>query len=372
MRVDVVVIGAGAAGSSSAWQLARRGHSVALLERFPRGHAWGSSHGATRIFRVSYREPIYSALAGRAIPLWRELEEAAGVPLLEQTGQLDHGLPRAIDEIEANLDAGGWAFARMSPDEAHERWPGMVFDAAVVYSPDGGRIFADLTVDSLITLTEQLGGQVRFGSPVLDIAPDGDGVRVSTRDETFEADTVVVSVGAWLTTLPGLDDFGVRLPSLRVTAQQPAHFAIRPGFSFPSYVHHVDSDSTNHTFAYGAYGLESPGEGVKVGLDTDLLVAELDARSLDISERYLAEAASYAEQWLPGADTAQGSAVSCLFTMTDESHFIIDRRGPIVVASPCSGHGFKFTPLIGSIVADLATGVGHGIDAWRLPAAAAR
>jgi len=106
MDADVIVIGAGAAGASTAWHLARRGREVALFERFSRGHAWGSSHGTTRIFRVAYREPLYSRLAAQALPLWRELEGESGATLLEQTGQLDHGFPTAIDEIEATLRAG--------------------------------------------------------------------------------------------------------------------------------------------------------------------------------------------------------------------------------------------------------------------------
>ena len=114
------------------------------------GHAHGSSHGSTRIFRVAYREVLYSRLAAASIPLWHELEAESGETLLEQTGQLDHGDVGAIHEIESTLRAGGWAFDRLSPEQAGERWPGMVFDQAVVYSPDGGRVFADRTLDALI------------------------------------------------------------------------------------------------------------------------------------------------------------------------------------------------------------------------------
>lgn len=368
MDADVVVIGGGAAGSSTAWQLARRGRDVVLLERFGRGHAWGSSHGSTRIFRVAYRDPLYSRLATQAIPLWRELEDAAGATLLEQTGQLDHGFAPAIDEIEQTLIAGGWEFDRMDPVAAQERWPGMVFDEAVIYSPDGGRIFADRAVEAMLRLAEQQGAQLRFEDPALAIEPEGDGVRVVTSTGEVTARAAVVSAGAWLPQLAGLDRFAITLPRLQVTAQAPVHFAIRPGYSFPSFVHHEGSDAVDHTFAYGAYGLESPGEGVKVGLDTMDVVDDIGARTLDVPSDAVERAARYAERWLPGADTSIAAAVSCLFTMTDDSHFILDRRGPVVVMSPCSGHGFKFAPVLGSIAADVVDGAPTWAPEWRLPA----
>lgn len=368
MDADVVVIGAGAAGASTAWHLARRGREVVVLERFARGHAWGSSHGATRIFRVAYRDPLYSRLATESIPMWRELERDSGETLLEQTGQLDHGFPTAIDEIEATLRAGGWAFDRLTPAQARERWPGMDFDETVIYSPDGGRVFADRTIEALLRLAEGAGAHVRFEEPALAIESAGEGVRVTTAHGGIHARAVVVSAGGWLPQINGLDSFGIRLPRLQVTAQAPVHFGIRPGYSFPSYVHHVGSDAVDHTFAYGAYGLESPGEGVKVGLDTMDVVDDLASRTLEVPESAIEAAAEYARRWLPGADTGIASAVTCLFTMTDDSHFILDRRGSVVVMSPCSGHGFKFTPILGAIGADVVEGADPWAREWRLPA----
>ena len=368
MDTEFIVIGGGAAGASTVRELARRGHDVVMLERFARGHAWGSSHGSTRIFRVAYREALYSRLAAEAIPLWRALEQDSGESLLEQTGQLDHGFAPAIDEIEATLRAGGWAFERLDPAQARERWPGMEFDQAVIYSPDGGRVFADRTIAALLRLAEQDGAQLRFEDPALGIEPDGEGVRVMTAEGVLRARVVIVAAGGWLTELPGLGAFGIALPRLQVTAQAPVHFAIRPGFAFPSFVHHEGSDAVDHTFAYGAYGLESPGEGVKVGLDTMDVVDDLGARTLDVPAESIERAAEYAQRWLPGADTGVASAVSCLFTMTDDSHFILDRRGPVVVMSPCSGHGFKFTPVLGRIGADVALGAPTWATPWQLPA----
>lgn len=363
----IVIIGGGAAGSSATAELARRGHDVTLLERFERGHVHGASHGSTRIFRVAYREAPYTAWAGAAIPLWRDLEERGGTVLLEQSGQIDHGFAGALAEIETNLTAGGWAFERLAAREAEERWPGMRFDSDVLVSPDGGRVFADRTIDTLLRLAEADGADLHFGEPARRIGADGMGAIVSTDSGDYAADVVIASAGGWLPHLDGWTDFGIALPGLTATQQYPVHFAIRPGYHFPSWVNHVDGEAADHRFLYGAYGLESPGEGIKVGIDSEEVIGDLDARTLDVPAAAIEAALEYAEQWLPGADTSRGSGVSCMFTMTQDSHFVLDRRGPIIVASPCSGHGFKFTPILGRILADLAEGVDHQVDAWRLP-----
>lgn len=348
-------------GSATAYELARRGRHVVLLEQFSEGHARGSSHGATRIFRVAYREEVYSRLAAESIPLWRRLEEESGEVLLEQTGQLDHGFVEAVDEVEATLRAGGWNYDRLTPDDAHERWPGMRFDTTVIYSPDGGRVFADRTVATLVRRARELGAEVHYDMPVERIERMPHGVRVISRDQAWDAPVVVVAAGAWLPQIEGLD---VALPPLRVTQQQPVHFGIREGMSFPSYIHHVHGDGGD---PFPAYGLESPGEGVKLGLDVDVVVPDPSEVTLEPSEDAIADAIAYAQRWLPGADTSRVSAVRCLFTMTPDSHFVLDRRGPIVVCSPCSGHGFKFTPIIGAMVADLADGQEQREAVWRLP-----
>lgn len=369
-RVDVVVVGAGAMGSATAWWLAKQGRSVAVLEQFSRGHVQGSSHGQTRIFRVSYRDAIYTSLAESAIPLWRELEADSTMALLEQSGQLDHGYAAAIDEVEMSLRNAGYAYERLDPIAAQERWPAFNFDTSVIFSPDGGRVFADRTLQAAMSVAEGWGAEVHFDTPVLTIEPHGEGAAVVTDSGTWIAGSVVVSAGGWLSELVGPDSpwaQSVSLPVIEVTEQQPVHFAIRPGMHFPSYLHHVPDDIPGASLRFGAYGLESPGEGVKLGLETNVRVKSLEQRDLSIDPAALDDAVEYAQQWLPGADTSQVAAVSCLFTMTPDAHFILDRRGPLVVCSPCSGHGFKFTPAIGKITAELAMGGNQEQAAWRLP-----
>lgn len=360
-RVDVVVIGAGGMGAATAWQLAKRGRSVVLLEQFKHMHRWGSSHGQTRIFRFAYRDPRYTELATHSLPLWRELEADSGEVLLEQNGQVDHGYPGAIEEVVASLRSHHYAVEVLTPQAAHERWPSMNFDTMVAFSPDGGRVFADRTVDAAVSAAVRFGATFHDHTRVERIEVHGERAFVHAEGCIWDAACVVIAAGAWL---PGLAGVLVPLPQLTVTHQQPVHFAIRPGYSFPSYIHHQD---TGTALNFAAYGLESPGEGVKLGIESTVRPVDLATRTLETDPAITREAQDYAERWLPGADPTQVTAVTCLFTETPDGHFVIDRVGPIVVCSPCSGHGFKFVPAIGAITADLATGVDHGREYWRLP-----
>jgi sarcosine oxidase len=362
---DAIVVGAGAMGSATAWQLARRGRSVLLLEQFQPGHTRGSSHGSARIFRVAYRDGRYVSLALQALPLWRELEREAGETLLDQDGQLDHGSPRAVDAIAHNLKAARRPFERLSPAEAARRWPGMRFGAAVVYSPEGGRCRAQATVTALHRLCARHGAEVRFGAKVLSLRRDGDGVRVTTAQGEDQARAVVVAAGAWVAAL--LRDL-VALPPLRVTRELPAHFAPRTAHQpWPAFIHHEPAGSAGAGhLGFATYGLFAPGLGMKVGEHGVGEELHPDAPG-GVERARLERLSRYVAEWFPGLDPTPIEATPCLYTSTPDEHFVLDRRGPIVVCSPCSGHGFKFTPAIGRIAADLALGAEQPEPAWRLP-----
>ncbi len=186
-RVDAVIVGAGVMGAMTAWQLALRGRSVVLLEQYALLHAHGSSHGQTRIMRVAYRDANYTSLAGESLGLWRDLESASNEQLLEQSGQLDHGEPQVIDVIEAGLLQNGWAALRLMPAAATERWPGMIFDRAVVFSPDGGRVFADRSVAAAIRTAERLGAVSHDRTPVERIERTVLGPRVHSASSSWDA-----------------------------------------------------------------------------------------------------------------------------------------------------------------------------------------
>jgi sarcosine oxidase len=312
---------------------------------------------------------LYTDLAAKALPDWRELEADSGEHLLEQNGQLDHGYKEAIDEIAISLDRHGRSFERMDAAEAHSRWPGMNFEDYVIYSPEGGRCFADKTVSTLIRRTQELGGQVHLNTPVLSIQLDGDYAIVETETKTWRTPSLVVAAGGWVEKLIG---HLVPLPKLIVDAGQPAHFQPIAGLEaeslWPSFLHHGANGRGGSPLEASAYGLYTPGEGVKVGTWSDRESIDPDNRDFEISQKHLTEMKEYVSHWFPGLDLNTAAATTCLFTNTPEEDFIMDRRGPITVCSPCSGHGFKFVPTIGKITAALALGSTQDTPQWRLPA----
>lgn len=379
VEVDAVVVGAGAMGAATAWHLARRGRQVVVLEQFEAAHDRGSSHGSGRVFRIAYRDPRYVGLAARALPLWRELEADAGEVLLEQVGQLDHGERHAVEEIEANLRTAGWRAERLTPAAAHERYAGMRFEDAVVVSPDGGRCRADATVAALQRRAVAHGAELHVRTPVerIEAGPGGASptATVHTARGAWRAPAVVVAAGAWTSgllrgalggPLGGLPDGAAGLPSLRVTLEQPAHFRpLLPGADWPSFLHHAPARGPEHPLGVGAYGVFSPGEGMKVGEHGTGPEIDPDRSPRAVDPALLTRLGRYVATWLPGLDPEPASVTTCLYTTTPDQHFVLDRCGPIVICSSCSGHGFKFVPAIGEIVADLADGIPQPEAAWR-------
>jgi len=338
-------------GSAAAWQLARRDRAVVLLERFRAGHTYGASHGGVRIFRYGYEDPTYVRMVQDALPLWRELEAESGETLLELTGALDHGPQRDIDALEAAYRTCGVVHERLTREAATERWPGLRFDTAVLAQQDAGRTRAAATVAALQRLAASHGAEIRYDSHVVGIEPVNDGVIVRTEGEAFAVSAAVVAVGAWTQRL--LEPLGIPLPPLTITEEQVFHFASnegRPGGNrWPSFMHRGPRIW---------YGLETPGEGIKLGEHHAGPVCDPEPRrrgfAIDPAARDRAR--WYAADWLPGVTPEPITEATCLYTTTPTEDFVIGRYGPVVVAAGFSGHGFKFAPLIGSRLADLALG----------------
>ena len=345
-HVDTVIIGAGAMGSATAWWLARRGRSVVVAEQFEQGHVRGSSHGDVRIFRLAYADPAYVAMCRQSLDLWRELEADSGTHLLDLVGSYDHGPAGSIGAVADAMQVAGVPFESLSSAEAHERVPGMNFDHDVIFHAQAGRSFANRSVAALQRRATELGADIRFGCTAA-MRLVGDAAEVDLHHngavETLRADTVVVTAGAWVSSVLG---DSVRLPPVTVTQEQAVHFRpLDPAAVFPSSIHHVEPSR---------YGVHSPAEGLKVGGHHEGPATTADHRSFDLDHARVAVIERYARDWLPGVDPTAQLGATCLYTTTTNDDFIIDRVGPVVIGSPCSGHGFKFTPLIGRLLADLA------------------
>ena len=340
---QVAIVGGGLMGLATAWELTRRGVRPIVLERFERGHLHGASHGATRNFNNAYAAPHYLDLLVRARAGWDALGDVDGAPLLRLHGLVTHGAAD-LRGIREGLVSRGIPADLLDAREAAARWPGMRFGTEVLFSPDAGVVRA---ADALLELERRIvaaGGEVRFSTPVARIAEDADGITLHLADGgTARADSVVVTAGAWTSALLGTE----RMPRLRVTEETPAHFAPRTDAAWPSFNHYAGDG-----FPAAVYGMPTPGEGVKVGFHGVGDEVDPDARPHRTTHAETLRA--YVREWMPGLDPDSAVHLSCTYTSTDDDDFILDRRGRLVIGAGFSGHGFKFGPGVGAVLADLA------------------
>jgi sarcosine oxidase len=346
---DAIVVGGGAMGSAAARVLAGRKRHTLLLERYGFGNANGSSGGPTRIFRLTYHDAAYVRMARCALEHWRELEEAGGEPLLATTGGLDVG-PGGRTSGEA-LSAAGEAWATVAPEALAERWPALSFPSGteMFVQEDGGVCRAETTVLTQARLARAAGADVRDHTEVTAITPADEAVEVTTAaGDVARAPVAIVTAGPWASKL--LATAGIDLP-------------LTPSFEQATYAR-LDAPSSLPTVTdwrpHGAHPIYlvpdpfEPGE-FKVGIHKSGGPVDADDRSFDPDPDRVATARAYTAAHVVGSVDA-GRTDTCLYTNAPDEEFVIDRSGPIVVGSPCSGHGFKFVPLIGRVLADLATG----------------
>lgn len=358
-RADLVVVGAGLAGSAAARAAVRRGLDVVVLEAFEPGHRSGSSHGSARIFRRVYADPMYVHMTGRAGELWRELEEEAGQRLITVTGGLDFGPVRDPGHLYRVLAACGVTAELLHPREAAQRWPGFAFrdrEGPVLYHPEAGVLDADRAVAAMLRSAAAGGAAIHVRTPATRVEPaESGGATVRTADGEFTAPVAVIAVGAWLDPLMG--DL-VGLPALTVSQEQILHLPQRrppdDRHPWPAFIYE-DSQTCFYGLLGGGDG-EVPG-AVKIGEHHAGKRVTALTRDFAIDPARRDRILDFAARHLPGLDNSNKRAEStCLYTTTGNEDFILDRHGPFVIASPCSGHGAKFAPLLGEIIAGLAQG----------------
>lgn len=351
---EIVVIGAGVTGSAALLALARRGVAVLGLERFAPGHDKGSSHGISRIIRYGYYEhPSYVPLVRHADRLWRELEQATGRRLRHRTGIIEIGAPDA-ELIEGTLNSSRLHDLPHNVLDARDvmrRFPAFEIPEHFigVWQPDGGWLEAEPAIEAQVELAKASGAELRTGVTVRAIEAGASGVRIVTDHDSIDAGQVIVAAGPWLRSLvPNLP--------LRVTRQVIAWFdpldpALFVADRFPIFM--LETKHGIH------YGFPPHTAGLKIAkhfhgdetVDPDSIDCAISARDEALIRDAIAE-------YLPAANGRLRSAKTCLYTMTPDGDFILDRvpaQPNVIVASPCSGHGFKFAPVIGEILADLAT-----------------
>jgi sarcosine oxidase len=366
---DVIVIGAGAIGSAALYHLSRRGLRVLGLERFQPGHDRGSSHGLTRIIRLGYFEdPSYVPLLHRTYALWRELETASRRQLLHVTGIAEMGPPdgELVSGTLRSAERHGLPHEVVAADELQRRLPALRLpDHYIgVLQPDGGYLEAEPAIHAHAALAKAAGAELRANVTVHAVEPYGRGVRVLTDAGSFQAGTAIVAAGPWLKKL---------MPNcapLRVTRQIMAWFAPKDPTLFTPDRFPVFLLESRHGIHYGFPLLGEAGVKIAKHYHRDETVdPDAYARGVTVEDEEVVRAAI--ADHLPAADGPLVAAKSCLYTMTPDGHFILDRLPhcpAIIIASPCSGHGFKFAPVIGEILADLVESgtARHDISRFRL------
>ena len=372
---DAIVVGAGGVGSAAAYYLTKLGQRVLLIEQFEINHQKGSSYGYSRVIRYTYDNPIYVDLMRSAYPLWFELQAEAKEQLYVKTGGLDFGFPDVdtFQALKAGMDEAALDYEALSQAEIAKRYPQFTLKEGMagLFHADSGLLRASRCVLAHLRLAQERGAMVIDRTPVVKVTPSENGVVVKTIKETFSCDRIILTAGSWAKGL--LAEQGVDLPLKIMPCQlgfyqpkQPADFA--PG-TFPVFFARM-----NGSYGEMPYGIphEDASIGVKLttfyGWDTVDMPEEVDYTP---SQPWTENIREFAREYIPGAAGPLLSTRRCLYTVTPDKDFVVDRHPTypqVVIGAGFSGHGFKFTTLIGKLLADLAVdgSTAHDISLFKL------
>ncbi|MEM7030070.1 MAG: N-methyl-L-tryptophan oxidase [Chloroflexota bacterium] len=371
MQFDLIVVGLGAMGSATLYQAAKAGATVLGIDRYHPPHQFGSSHAETRVTRLAVGEgPEYLPFVARSHEIWRELEVETGQPLLYQSGGYivmpsdatwtkDSHWDQFVARTDNVAQSAGIPFEVQTPTVLKERHPNILVrdKDQVGFEPTGGVILCEKAVETQLALAQNLGATVRYNEPVINVEWDADSATVITKQGHYQADKVILTAGAWLSSTllpPKAQDL------LRVTKQVVFWFEVEDptlysSDHFPFFI--WLGDTTDDYFALfpmtpnGIPALKMLTEQFDV--DTDPATVSREVSQLEIDQFY----EDYVLRKMTGVTPRCLKTAVCLYTNTPDDHFILDyhpQSERVIVASPCSGHGFKHSPAIGESLAQLA------------------
>ena len=351
---DTIIVGGGIVGAATAYALATSGQKILLLDQFEPGHTRGSSHGDGRIIRFNYPEAVYVQMARLAYAAWDRLSNVARQPLTQKTGIAECGPadnPQIAEQI-ANFEETGVPYEAMDGTTYMQHFPQVKVptESVVLLQPDGGAVFATPAVLALWRLIAALGAETLSGQRVTQIDATDAGVTVHAINQTWEANKVVIAAGGWTNTLLKL--LGIMLP-LEVTQEQLAYFAPKDDTDHRLGSINAMLDWHHDPPFYCIPQIEIAG--IKVGWHHTGNPINPDQPRFDNQDIINGMSAWVGERF-PHLHTTPLQTVTCLYTNTPDYHFVLDThpmQKNVVIGAGFSGHGFKFGPTIGEILAAL-------------------
>jgi sarcosine oxidase len=365
-RYDVAVLGLGGMGSAATWHLARRGHRVIGIEQFGPAHDLGSSHGASRMVRQAYYEdPRYVPLLVRAYRLWDELATLTGRSTLVRTGGLMIGPANGavVTGSAASAEAWGLPHEVLGPEDVSARFPTFRLgrDDLAVYEPGAGYVDPEATVADHIGLATDAGATVVLDTTVVGWELEATGVLVHTASDAVTADRLVVCAGPWTA--------GVLSPQFPLWVERHVTHWFEPAADTGSFSvgrHPVYLWEYERGAEFYGFPMLGDGRGAKAAFFHDGRRADPDHLDRQVTEDEAEQLHRVLATRIPGLAGRWLSGVACMYTMTPDRHFVVGpvpgTDGRVLVAGGFSGHGFKFVPVVGELLADLATDVAPSLD----------
>lgn len=357
---DVIVAGLGGVGSAAAYHLAARGKRVLGLEQYTPAHDRGSSHGSSRIIRQAYNEgPGYVPLVLRAYELWEQLERDTNTDLLTITGGLFLGTEDS-DVVQGSLRSArehNLPHELLDAKEIQRKFPVLHphADHCALYEANAGFLRPEAAVAAHLGLAAQRGAVLHFEEPIADWAVTETGtVRVTTTKATYEAEHLVIAPGAWASNLLKLGTLPLHVRRHVMAWFDPVD-GIAPFKSdrFPIYIWQTSND----VIFYGFPATDCEHCGVKAAIHSGGDVCTADSIERSFTHRDIAEIREQLEAYIPALNGKLLHAATCMYTMTLDEHFVVSRHPDypqVSIACGFSGHGFKFAPVLGEVLADLA------------------
>ena len=356
---DFIVVGLGAHGSSTLYQLSKTGKKVLGIDSFSVGHNNGSSHGESRMIRFSYSNgEHYVPMLLRSKEIWNEIENESKESLLFQKGALfigEENHPTLID-AKQSADKHNLAYEILSSKEVKEKYPQFFIKKNCIGFLDktAGFLLSESCINSFLNLATTNGAVIQLNTPVVSITPTENKVVVQTKDKRYEAGKVILTAGAYINEF--LPEFSRQLELWRLVAGwfKPDKLTSYKPDKFPSFVL-IEKDH----YSYGFPSIKIPGVKIGFSISKGKKIDSTKEMARDIKDEDIALLRYWLEKYLPGINGEIVQAGTCFAMTTPDRNFILGahpKHPNIIIGHACSGHGFKMSSVIGEILADLSVG----------------